>query len=162
MPRKFRITMVPGFHRCMKMVATANAGAHSTCSACTSLERHCVASQTSPCGSVLTHFASDVHASVRVSGQQVRCRTLGRKSGKENLEFRFPCSSEDVRHSSGRCQHRSGKCFPHFARSAKTNAITPLFSTPTPKQAGNTCATCRGVVDQAFADPTVHICMTGK
>ena len=76
--------------------------------------------------------------------------------------------------------HRSGARFQNFARNAKTRSVEsaqqyhqtrqkqssggrlPLSPTPAPRQAGNTRATCRGVVDKATANPAAHTRMTGK
>ena len=38
----------------------------------------------------------------------------------------------------------------------------PLSPAPAPRQAGNTRATCRGVVDKPTASPAAHTRMTGK
>ena len=47
----------------------------------------------------------------------------------------------------------------HSTRNPESTSATPLSPMSPPKQSR---ATCRGVVDQAFADPVVHKRMTGK
>ena len=59
-------------------------------------------------------------------------------------------------------RHRSGARFQHPARSAKTRSVAPRSPWPASKQAGNTRATCRGIVDNATLSPAVHKRMTGK
>ena len=94
-----------------------------------------------------------------------------------NREKRSPCSSKDVRHSNRRFWTRRHERVPNAsqwswhrsgARSAlckkmqkqKTKAITPLSPSVTPKQAGNTRASCRGIVDKAATDPAAYQRMT--
>ena len=59
-------------------------------------------------------------------------------------------------------QHRSSTGSRHPARSPSTTSMTPLSPLCAPKRSGNTRTACRGVVDQAIADPAVHKRMTGK
>ena len=77
-------------------------------------------------------------------------------------------------------QHRSGARCQNSARSAKTRSVEgvqqchkirqmqssggrlPLPPAPASRQAGNTRAACRGVVDRATADPVYHQRMTRK
>ena len=77
-------------------------------------------------------------------------------------------------------RHRSGARFRNVARSAETRSVEglhqsqmirqkqsfggplPLSPAPTPKQAANTRATCRGIVDKATASPAaclVNMCL---
>ena len=73
-------------------------------------------------------------------------------------------------------QHRSDARTQNFARNAETRSVDgfqqchtssrlatdDLSPAPTPKQAGNTRATCRGIVDKATASPAAQKFMTGK
>ena len=77
-------------------------------------------------------------------------------------------------------QHRSGARFQNSARSAKTRSVEcvqqchktrqkqssgsrlPLSPAPTLRKAGNTRATCRGIVDKATASPAARKRVTGK
>ena len=110
-------------------------------------------------------------------GQQALAPAKVWKSGRDRLEVRLPCRSKIVQDSNQRfgtqrlahvpntpqwSQHRSGTRFQHSARSATTRSVAPLTPSRTPKQIGNTRAACRGVVDQASADPAVRKRMTGK
>ena len=52
--------------------------------------------------------------------------------------------------------------FSTLQKSAITRSKAPLSPTPAPRQAGNTRATCRGVVDKATGHPAAHTRMTGK
>ena len=66
----------------LEEVATAHGGAYPTCNA-SILGKHCASthpSQSSSYGSVNSHLAGDVFASVRLSGQQASARTQGWKS----------------------------------------------------------------------------------
>ena len=77
-------------------------------------------------------------------------------------------------------QHRSGARFQNRATSAETRSVEsfqqchkirqkhsscgrlPLSPAPTPKQAGNPRATCRGFINRATASPAARQRMTGK
>ena len=79
-----------------------------------------------------------------------------------------------------RRRHRSGARFQNCARGSKTRTMVSfqqcrkirqkqsfggrlsLSPSPSLKQAGNTCGTCRGIVDRAMATPSAHKRMTGK
>ena len=86
------------FSSLLEKGATADAGAFPT----RQCPHHSGKALLRPYGSVHSHLAGDVYASVRVSGQQALARTQGRKSGGENMEFRLPCTSKDVRHNNRR------------------------------------------------------------
>ena len=70
--------------------------------------------------------------------------------------------SDQVPNASQWNQHRSSTGSRQSARIPKTKSVTPFSLVSAPKQSGNTGATCRGVVDQAMADPAVHKRMIGK
>ena len=86
---------------------------------------------------------------------------------------------DDVPNAPQWSQHRSGARFQNFAISAETRSVEsvqqchkirrkqssgdrlPLSPAHTPKQAGNTRATCRGIVDKATSSPAAHERMAG-
>ena len=124
-------------------------------------------------------------------GQQALVRTQSGKSGRKNLEFRLPCSSKNIQECNRRfgtqrhdyvpnapqwSQHRSGARFQDFARSAETKSVESVqqchktrqkqssgdrLPLSPPKQAGNTRATCRGIVNKAIASRAAHKRITG-
>ena len=115
----------------LETVATAHTNAHPTSNAGTSLGRHCSTthpSQSASHCSVDSHLAGDEHASGSASGQQPLARTQGRESGGENLEFRCPCSSQDVQDSnflelSGMTMHQTRHS---GASSSKTRSMESI------------------------------------
>ena len=57
------------------------------------------------------------------------------------------------------------RAFSRVTRYAKCSRLTAHYNAlpaPTPGQAGNTSATCRGIIDNASASPAAHKRMTGK
>ena len=93
------------------------------------------------------------------------------------LNFQLPCRRKTssrrptLRDSAGltrfhtRTQwnrHQSSTGSQHSARNAKTRLVTPLSPLSAPKQSVNTRAACRGVIDQAFADPALRKRMIGR
>ena len=104
-------------------------------------------------------------------GQRALVQAKVWRSGRGQLELRSPRRSKLVPDSnrrfgvpstSQRSQHRSCAGFQNFARSAKTRSLAPLSPSPTPKQVGNTRATCRGVIDKTIPSPAVRNRMTGN
>ena len=108
-----------------------------------------------------------------------RDRSFRNWSVQQNWNPRWVCSHGPaspqvpghVPNASKWSRHRSGARFRNIARSAETRSVEglqqcqmirqkqsfggslPLSPAPTPKQAANTRATCRGVVDKATASP---------
>ena len=110
-------------------------------------------------------------------GQQALAWAHVWKSGRNHLKFRTPCRRksdlvdnlrfgtqllDQVQKTSQWNHHGSCTVSRHSAGSPTTTSVTPLSLLPAPKQKGNTRATCRGVVNQAIADPAVCKLMSGK
>ena len=137
-------------------LAATHTCAHPTSNVGTSLGRNCSTahpSQTSPYGSVHPHLAGDVHSPVRASGVEkegsrpTACATAPMLVSCDR-SFRDWSVHQDKGprghepNSSQWSQHRSGRRFQNSACGSVTHSPAP-----TPKKAGNTPATCRGIVD---------------
>ena len=83
---------------------------------------------------------------------------------EKNWKFDHLAAAKDVRRSNWSFRTQRHDNVPNASQWSqhRSGAISSPSLLSAPKQSGNICATCRGIVDKAFADPAVRKRMTGK
>ena len=97
------------------------------------------------------------------------CPAEVRKSGRENLEFRLPCSIKTFQDGNRHFGTQRHDHVPNTSQWSQSHKIRQVLSpggrlprSPSPAQVGDTRAKCRGIVDIATASPAAPKRMTGK